>query len=126
MQAEKGTRNDDSVGSFARRPEGDILTVSPSPDVSYPPFVSLWVCVHQSVYIDPCVHVNIVQSEDENTYESKRSKNDIVILIRSSANSDYKMRSEILKRIFEGGNFLGINISRDYSKKINILSRELL
>ncbi|KYN35902.1 hypothetical protein ALC56_09693 [Trachymyrmex septentrionalis] len=27
-------------------PEGDILTVSPSPDVSYPFFVSLWVCVH--------------------------------------------------------------------------------
>ncbi|KYM77332.1 hypothetical protein ALC53_12313 [Atta colombica] len=24
-------------------PEGDILTVSPSPDVSYPSFVSLWV-----------------------------------------------------------------------------------
>jgi len=30
-------------------PEGDILTVSPSPDVSYPSFVSLWVCVRQFV-----------------------------------------------------------------------------
>jgi len=45
LQAEKGTWNDDSVGSFARRPEGDILTVSPS-DVSYP-FVSLCACVCQ-------------------------------------------------------------------------------